>query len=72
MAIVAALPVLAPVAFIDPPVLGIRAASVVNVVLLFAVGHSWAPYAGLSKMKVGITLAAIGTAVILATISLGG
>ena len=69
---IATVPVLAPVALVDPPMVGLRIANIMNVVLLFVVGYSWASYAGLKKWKVGITLAVIGTAVTLTTIALGG
>lgn len=67
-----AVPVLAAVALAEPPTVGLRAASLLNVVLLFLVGFSWAPYAGLNKWKTGLILMLVGWAITLTTIALGG
>jgi hypothetical protein len=73
VAVVAALPLVIPlVLFRHDANLALRASNLVAIGMLFYLGYSWARYSGSNPIKVGLALAALGLAMVLIAIPLGG
>jgi hypothetical protein len=71
-AVVATLPVAIPYLFIDDPYRAIRLSNLIAIVMLFAVGATWARYTNARPLRMGLLLAAIGLVIVLIAIPLGG
>ncbi len=71
-AVLATLPVVVPLLFVDDPTWSIRISNIIGVVMLYFVGYQWAKYAGGKRAKTGLLLAAIGLIMMAIAIPLGG
>jgi nicotinamide riboside transporter PnuC len=71
-AVVATLPVAIPYFFIDDPFRAIRTSNLIAIVMLFFAGAAWARYTNTRPLRMGLTLAGIGLAMVLIAIPLGG
>lgn len=73
IAVVAALPLVIPLLlFRNDASLALRASNLVAIAMLFYFGYRWAHYSGSNPIKVGLALAALGLAMVLVAIPLGG
>jgi nicotinamide riboside transporter PnuC len=72
LAVVATLPVVVPYLFIDDPFWAIRMSNLIAIAMLFVVGAAWARYTNTPPLRMGLTLAGIGLAMVLIAIPLGG
>lgn len=71
-AMLATLPVVVPLLFVDDPAWSMRISNIIGVVMLYIVGYQWAKYAGGKRVKTGLLLAAIGLIMMAIAIPLGG
>lgn len=72
LAIVATLPVVIPLLFIQDPFIALRASNLIAIAMLFVSGYLWGRYAGANPIKIGLLTAGIGVALVLVAIPLGG
>jgi hypothetical protein len=73
IAILASLPLVIPlVLFRNNANLALRASNLMAIAMLFYFGYRWAHYSGSNPIKVGLALAALGVAMVLVAIPLGG
>ena len=70
--VAASLPVALPFAFMQDAHRALRASNGIALVMLFLGGWQMARYAGLSPWRLGTGMLTVGTALVLATIALGG
>lgn len=69
---VTALPGVLPLLLVHDPQLGLRLANLVQVCLLFLVGHRWARLSGASPVRTGLVIVVLGVALVLVAVLLGG
>lgn len=67
-----ALPVAVMMMLFDPVQLAFQIASATVVLLLFFAGFTWAPTAGVSRLRAGLVLTGIGLLITLSTLVIGG
>lgn len=73
VALIATLPAAIPFLFINQdPYLALRASNVISILLLFWLGWRWGKYLGSRPLWTGLGLAAVGVAMVLVAIPLGG
>jgi hypothetical protein len=73
IAVLAALPLVIPLLlFRENAALALRASNLVAIGMLYLFGDRWARYSGSNPLKVGFALAALGVAMVLVAIPLGG
>lgn len=65
-------PVALPFVFFTNLHLAMRVSGAIAIVMLFLCGYRWGHYAGMSPIRVGITMVVLGTLITLAVIALGG
>jgi VIT1/CCC1 family predicted Fe2+/Mn2+ transporter len=65
-------PVVIPFIFLHEARFALRISNGIAVALLFGTGHMLAAYAGLSRLRTGLAMVAIGAALVALTIALGG
>jgi hypothetical protein len=65
-------PVVVPFLFIHDARLALRISNGVAIAMLFGAGHMLARYAGLSRIRTGLAMVAIGAVLVALTIALGG
>jgi len=56
----------------DDPHVALRVSNGVLIGMLFGLGWTWAGYAGVSRLKAGLAVMAIGVALVALAIALGG
>ena len=69
---VSTLPVVVPFIFMHEARLALRISNGIAIALLFGAGHMLAGYAGLHRVPTGLSMVAIGAALVALTIALGG
>lgn len=67
-----AVPGLIPLLLIRDGFVALRVANVLQIGLLFFVGYWWAHYSGSNRWLIGITIALLGTSLVLLAVPLGG
>ena len=67
-----ALPAVLPFLVIPEPRIALRASNAVLITLLFSVGWVWAGYTGASAWRTALAMTAIGVALVIVAIALGG
>ena len=72
LVVLATFPVVVPFIFIHETALAMRVSNAVALVILFAAGHTLGRHAGGTPWQTGLAMIAIGVALVLATIALGG
>jgi len=72
LVVLATFPVVIPFIFIQETALAMRVSNAVALVILFAAGHALGRHAGGSPWRTGLAMIAIGVALVVATIALGG
>jgi VIT1/CCC1 family predicted Fe2+/Mn2+ transporter len=65
-------PVVVPFLFLEPLHLAMRVSNGVAIASLYVAGHLLARYAGLSPMRTGLVMVALGIVLVGITIALGG
>ncbi len=70
--VVSTVPVVLPFVFVTNPVVALRVASAVALVLLFLVGCWWGHMVGASALRMGTGLTVFGVLLVIITIALGG
>ena len=65
-------PVALPFAFIGDARLALRTSNAVALVMLFVAGAALGRYGGVRPMRIGLTMAVLGTALVVITVALGG
>lgn len=66
------LPVVVPFMFMHDARLALHISNVIAIALLFGAGHTLAGYAGMRRIPTGLSMVAIGAALVALTIALGG
>ena len=66
------LPVVIPFLFMGDVRLALRVSNAVAIAMLFLCGYAFGRYAGLRPWTMGVAMVAIGTALVIITIALGG
>ncbi|WP_310447603.1 VIT1/CCC1 transporter family protein [Thiobacillus sp.] len=72
LVVLATFPVVIPFIFIAETALAMRVSNAIALVMLFAAGHAYGRHAGGVPWRSGLAMMAIGAALVLATIALGG
>jgi len=72
LVILSTLPVVLPFVVLEDVRLALRASNAIAIVLLFACGFLFARYAGLQPWATGLTMVAVGVALVSTAIALGG
>jgi hypothetical protein len=72
LVVLATFPVVIPFIFITETALAMRVSNAVALVILFAAGYALGRHAGGSPWRTGLAMIAVGVALVLATIALGG
>jgi hypothetical protein len=70
--VVSTLPVVAPFALMKDPLLAIRVASGIALVLLFIVGYWWGRMVGANPLRIGAVVTSVGIVLVVITVALGG
>jgi hypothetical protein len=70
--VLATLPVVAPLVVVTDPDVAVRLSNLVALALVFLVGVQWGRMVGASPLGIGAGLTALGVALVLITIALGG
>jgi VIT1/CCC1 family predicted Fe2+/Mn2+ transporter len=65
-------PVALPFAFIDDARLALRTSNAIALIMLFAAGAALGRYGGVRPMRLGLTMAVLGTVLVVVTVALGG
>jgi hypothetical protein len=69
---VSTFPAVVPFIFLEDPRLALRISNGIAIALLFGAGYMLAGYAGLSRIRTGLAMVAIGATLVALTIALGG
>jgi VIT1/CCC1 family predicted Fe2+/Mn2+ transporter len=72
LVVLATFPVVIPFIFIHETALAMRISNAIALVILFAAGHALGRHAGATPWRTGLAMIAIGVALVVATIALGG
>jgi VIT1/CCC1 family predicted Fe2+/Mn2+ transporter len=72
LVVLATFPVVIPFIFISETALAMRVSNAVALVILFAAGHALGRHAGGAPWRTGLAMVAVGVALVVATIALGG
>jgi VIT1/CCC1 family predicted Fe2+/Mn2+ transporter len=72
LVVLATFPVVIPFIFIAETALAMRVSNAIALLMLFAAGHAYGRHAGSVPWRSGLAMMAIGAALVIATIALGG
>jgi len=67
-----ALPGVAPFLFLEDGYLALRLANAIQIVLMFIVGYRWAEHTGANPWRTGFAVVALGLAMVMVAVALGG